>query len=181
MTPQENFSSIAPKYMVQFMNDFECNDLDASAVFGNAGYESLGFTKLQEIKPVVKGSRGGYGWFQWTGPRRKEFEAYCKRNNLDISSNDANYKFLFVELTTTEKNAIPKLKAAKTLEDKVKAFEEAFERAGVKRYPERTKWAKIAYEALQSLNANKPVEDVKVSLWDVIKMIFITVKGWFFK
>lgn len=157
MTPHENFSSIAPKYMVQFMNDFDCNDLDASAVFGNAGYESLGFTKLQEIKPVVKGSRGGYGWFQWTGPRRKAFEAYCKRNDLDPSSNDANYKFLFVELTTTEKHALPKLKAAKTLGDKVIAFEESFERAGVKRYPERIKWAQIAFDALQILNAKPTV------------------------
>lgn len=150
MTPQENFTKVAPKYMLQFMEDFQCSDLDAAAVFGNAGYESLGFTKLQEIKPVVKGSRGGFGWFQWTGPRRKAFEAYCERNSLDPKTDDANYKFLFVELTTTEKRSIDKLKSVATLGDKVIAFEESFERAGVKRYPERIKWANIALEALHA-------------------------------
>lgn len=158
MTPQENFKSIAPKYMVQFMADFDATDLDAAAVFGNAGYESLGFTKLQEIKPVVKGSRGGYGWFQWTGPRRVAYENYCKRNGLDPSAHDSNYKWLFVELTTTEKAALPKLKAAKTLETKTKAFENAFERAGVKAYTKRYEWARIAQEALKEYQATTPPE-----------------------
>lgn len=157
MDPKANFISVVPKYMQNLIDDFSLSVLDASAVFGNAGYESAGFTKLQEIKPVVKGSRGGYGWFQWTGPRRKEFEAYCKRNNLDPSSNDANYKFLFVELTTTEKHALPKLKAASSLANKVIAFEESFERAGVKRYPERQKWAQIAYDAYSDTKKVIPV------------------------
>jgi hypothetical protein len=42
-----------------------------------------------------------------------------------------------------EKKAIPALKAAKTLDQKVIAFEKAFERAGVK----RQSWARIARQA----------------------------------
>ncbi len=159
MTPQENFKSVAPKYMSLFMKDFDATLEDAAAVFGNAGYESLGFTKLQEIKPVVKGSRGGYGWFQWTGPRRKQFEAYCAKHGKDPSSNDSNYDFLFVELTSTEKHVLPKLKATSSLASKVETFEDAFERAGVKRYPERVKWAKLAVEAYREANV-PPVEEV---------------------
>jgi hypothetical protein len=160
---ETHFRAVAPKYMRLFMEDFAAGPLDAAAVFGNGGYESLGFTKLQEMKPTVAGSRGGWGWFQWTGPRRKAFEAYCRRNNLDPASDDANYKFLFVELIGSEKGAIPKLKAAKTLEEKVKAFELGFERAGVKAYPKRLHWAEIALDALEAAPAKpkpapKPAE-----------------------
>lgn len=163
---QDNFIRVAPQYMQRFVNDFQVTKEDASAVFGNAGYESNGFTSLQEIKPIG-GGRGGYGWFQWTGPRRREFEAYCKRNNFDPSSNDANYKFLFVELTSTEKSAIPKLKAASTLKDKVIAFEESFERAGIKRYDERYKWAQLAYDAY-----NKQPVTESYTVWEAINIVF---------
>lgn len=147
---EDHFRKVAPLYMDLFMTDFAASDLDAAAVFGNGGHESLGFTKLQEIKPTVKGSRGGFGWFQWTGPRRHEFEAYCKRNSLDPTSDIANYKFMYTELKGSEKGAITKLKAAKSLEEKVVAFEMGYERAGVKHYPARQKWAKIALDALKS-------------------------------
>ena len=95
----------------------------------------------------MKGSRGGFGWFQWTGPRRRAFESYCQRNGLDPYSDKANYGFLFVELHGSEKAAVAKTKAAKTLEAKVKAFELAFERAGVKHYASRNTWAKRALDA----------------------------------
>lgn len=141
------FRRTAPRYMRQFMADFAATKLDAAAVFGNAGHESAGFTALQEIKPTVAGSRGGWGWFQWTGPRRRAFEAYCKRNGKDPASHDANYAWLFVELKGDERRAIPALKAAKTLDDKVVAFERAFERAGIKHYDSRKRWARVALEA----------------------------------
>jgi hypothetical protein len=158
---EAHFRAVAPHYMRLFMEDFDASELDAAAVFGNAGYESLGFTKLQEMKPVVKGSRGGWGWFQWTASRRVAFEAYCKRNDLDPASDEANYKFLFVELIGSEKGAIAKLKAADTLESKVKAFELAFERAGVKAYDKRTAWARIALEALRDAPEPKaPIPDL---------------------
>lgn len=153
---EAHFRAVAPKYMRMFMEDFDATAIEAAAVFGNAGYESLGFTKLQEMKPTVAGSRGGWGWFQWTGPRRKAFEAYCARNGFDPASDEANYKFLFVELIGSEKGAVAKLKAAKTLEDKVKAFELAFERAGVKAYEKRNAWALIALDALRE-NAARDV------------------------
>jgi hypothetical protein len=147
---EAHFRATAPRYMRKLMDDFGLSELDAAAVFGNAGHESLGFTKLQEIKPTVAGSRGGYGWFQWTGPRRRDFEAYCERNNLKPSDNDANYAFLFVELKGPEKRALGKLKSADTLNEKVVAFEEAFERSGVKAFAKRQRWAAIALDAFKA-------------------------------
>ena len=133
--------------MKLLMKDFGFSTTDAAAVMGNAGHESNGFETLQEIEPTVAGSRGGFGWFQWTGPRRKAFEAYCARNKLDIRSREANYAFLFLELKDSEKGAVNKTKLAKTLADKVKAFENAFERSGVKHYGSRVVWATRALNA----------------------------------
>lgn len=149
------FETDAPWAMEKLIEDFSFSVEDAAAVMGNAGHESLGFTTLQEINPTVKGSRGGYGWFQWTGPRRRAFETYCTRNNLNPSSREANYAFLFVELSGSEKSAIAKTKAAKGLQAKTKAFELAFERSGIKHYPSRYQWAE---EALKAYTNRKPLE-----------------------
>ena len=180
MDPKANYQEIILPYFKLFMKDFDASPLDAAAVFGNGGYESNGFSSLQEVKPTVKGSKGGYGLFQWTGPRRRAFEAYCKKYDLDPTNLDTNYKFLFVELNSTEKHALPKLKAATTLADKVIAFEEAYERAGVKRYPERQKWAQAVLEAYEaSLVKVEPIKEepapippASVSFWSILLKIF---------
>jgi hypothetical protein len=154
------FTQKAPTIMRKLMADFALTDEDAAAIVGNLGHETRGFEKLQEISPTVKGSRGGYGWAQWTGPRRRAYEAYCKRNGLDPASDKANYGFLWVELTTTETAAIPAVKRAVGLAAKVKAFELGFERAGIKHYDSRVKyagWALAAYHAEQPSNQPQAV------------------------
>jgi hypothetical protein len=144
------FREKAPWLMHKLMGDFRISKLDAAAIAGNSGHESGGFTNLQEDRPTVKGSRGGYGWFQWTGPRRKAYEAYCARNNLNSASDEANYAWLWIELRGSEKKALDALRTAPTLKDKVIAFERSFERAGVKHYPSRIKYAEIALEAFDA-------------------------------
>lgn len=146
--PIATFVSKAPTYMGLLMKDFGFDKLDAAAIMGNLGHESNGLTAFQEVSPTA--GRGGWGWAQWTGPRRVAFEEYCKRNDKDPKSDDANYGWLFVELSGTEKAAVAKTKAASGLEDKVKAFEMAFERAGVKHYDSRIKWANRALAAYQA-------------------------------
>ena len=159
MTAEATFRAKAPGVMAKLLSDFPIGVEDAAAVLGNLGHESAGFTKLQEERPVVKGSKGGWGWAQWTGPRRRAFEAYCKRNKLDPASDKANYAYLFVELRGyegSEKAAIGKTVAAKGLDAKVEAFERAFLRAGVKHYDSRKQWARIALDAWQK--AGNPSE-----------------------
>lgn len=145
-----HFSEIAPPFMHLLLEDFPVLDkLDAAAVFGNFGHESNGFTSLQEKSPTVAGSRGGYGWAQWTGPRRRAYEAYCARNGKDPAAPASNYAFVFVELTGPEAHAIGALTDAATLYQKVEAFEMAFERAGIKHYASRKQWALIALQAYE--------------------------------
>jgi hypothetical protein len=158
------FRAKAPPIMKQLMADFEFSVEDAAAVLGNIGGETGGFVHMQELKPTVAGSLGGWGWCQWTGPRRRAFDAYCERNNLDKSSDKANYGWLFTELKTTEKGAVPAVKRAKGLVGKTKAFEMAFERAGVKHYANRIFWAQqamSAYEAKYGTNAVPPPPDIE--------------------
>lgn len=154
MNAEAHFRATAPAYMRRLVADFPMLDLqDAAAIFGNLGHESLGFTKLQEMKPTVKGSKGGWGWAQWTGPRRRAFEAYCARTGKDAASDEANYAYLFVELKGiegTESGAVAKVAAAVGLEAKVQAFEKAYLRAGVKHYDSRLNWARIAVDALRA-------------------------------
>ena len=148
MTPEAHYARLAPDLCATLLGDFpELIPADADAVFGNGGYESLGFTKLQEMKPTVPGSRGGWGLMQWTGPRRRDFEAYCKRNGKDPSDIRVNYAWLFVELKSTEKRAIAAVKSASGLKDKVEAFERSFLRAGVKAYDKRLRWARLVESA----------------------------------
>ncbi len=154
------FERICRTYMPRLTNDLGVGVLDASAVFGNGGHESGGFKKLQEINPTVKGSAGGYGWFQWTGPRRRNFMAFCKENNLKPADDEANYLFLVHELRTSEKAALKALAKANTLDTKVVAFELAFERAGIKHYDSRKSWALKALHAYEAITpvVNVPVE-----------------------
>jgi hypothetical protein len=139
---------------------FGFDNRDIAAIMGNGGHESAGFLKLQEIKPVVKGSRGGFGIFQWTGPRRRAYEAWCAQNGHDPTSYEANIGFLIHELKGPEKRAVSAVKNAPTLAQKVIAFEKAYERAGVKHYDSRQAWALKALAALTVYNQPppKPVE-----------------------
>lgn len=159
------FTDKAPGIMRLLMRDFGLDDLSAAAIVGNLGHESGGFRFLQEKKPLIPGSKGGYGWAQWTGPRRRQYEAYCKRNNLDPASDKANYGFLFVELTGSEKAAIPAVKAAVGLAAKVKAFELKFERAGIKHYPSRNNYAT---QALKAYHAAEPPKTTEAKVKDVV-------------
>lgn len=146
----EFFNKWAPIFMKRLMEDFSIGLLDAAAIIGNAGQESAGFKSLQELKPLVPGSKGGYGIMQWTGPRRREYEAYCKRNKLNPADMDTNYKFLFVELKGPEGKVIPKLKEVDTLDKKTEVFMKTFLRPGIPHLDSRKQWALRALHAYEA-------------------------------
>jgi hypothetical protein len=140
------FRKKAPGIMRKLMRDFALDDVGAAAIVGNLGHESAGFRFLQEIKPLIPGSRGGYGWAQWTGPRRVAFERYCAKTGWKPDSDEANYGFLVFELLNTETSAIPAVKRGADLRAKVIGFELGFERASDKHkgYGSRIKYAEVA-------------------------------------
>lgn len=174
MSNYDFFNEWAPKFIAYLMADFDLTLEDAAAVIGNAGHESGGFKSLQEIKPLVPGSKGGYGIMQWTGPRRREYEAYCKRNNLVASDMETNYKFLFVELKGPEGHVLPKLQAANGLEAKTELFMRVFLRPGIPHLTARIYWAKRAVEAYK---ANPPKEKEKDELMNIVSVLVNGILG----
>lgn len=153
MTDHTLFEQKAPPIMRLLCDDFPITVDDSAAMLGNFGHETAGFTLMQELKPTVPGSAGGFGWAQWTASRRRAFEAYCERNGLDPLSDKANYGWLFVELKGPEARAIAALQRAGSLDQKTVAFERAFERAGVKHDDSRQRWARIALAAYRDAEA----------------------------
>lgn len=148
----EYFNKWAPWMMSHLQADFKISKESAAAIIGNAGHESGGFKSLQEIKPTVEGSRGGYGVMQWTGPRRRDFEAYCKRNGLNPKAMETNYAFLFVELKGAEGKSgrvIERVEAAKGLEAKTEVFMKEFLRPGIPHLSSRVVWANRALQAAE--------------------------------
>ena len=173
----------AVEFIALLMKDFSLDLLSAVAIVGNAGHESGGFKQLQELKPVVAGSKGGWGIMQWTGPRRRDAFAYWSRNDLNPSDMMANYKFLYVELNGPEGRVIQKLKNVKTLDEKVEVFSNTFLRPGIPHMDSRKKWAKRALDAWDAQKATeKPVESVpdnktsKDSPW-WLKLLLALLRG----
>lgn len=111
----------------RLVTEFGITFNQAAGIVGNLGHESLGFKTLQEIKPLVPGSRGGYGWAQWTGPRRRRFEAWCEAFSLRPASDEANYGFLVAELESSHKYVLASLRHQNSLDDAVFDFGRLYE------------------------------------------------------
>lgn len=191
------FNKWAPIFMANLQADFKISLESAAAIVGNAGLESGGFKSLQEIKPLVSGSAGGYGIMQWTGPRRRLYEAYCSRNNLNPSAMETNYKFLFVELTGPEGKegkVLQRVEAARTLADKTEVFMKEFLRPGIPHLDQRIVWAQRAMTAWPQEKPVGPVQTQPVpegpkhgdapiapiparknTIWDILFAILIAI------
>lgn len=131
------------------MNDFGLTEVQSAAILANIGHECAGFKQMQETAPTG-GGKGGLGWCNWTGPRRRQFENFLA--GRPAKDDEANYGFMKQELETTEAKAISDLKNTSTLEDGVKAFELVFERAhpNFKHYESRNKWGEAALDAFRA-------------------------------
>jgi len=156
------FKSRAPTYMALLMQDFGFDELDAAAIMGNFGHESGGLTIYHEVG--LPADKGGVSWPQFTGSRRRGFEKYCAQNKYDPHTDEAAYKYVFVELKGTEKAAVAKTKAAVGLDAKVRAFEQSYERAGIKNYPSRLRWAELALSSFRA--SDDDVIDTQPTLSD---------------
>lgn len=149
------FKALAPRMMRDLMRDFApLADFQAAGVVGNGGGESGGFTIAQEggIRPP----KGGWGGFQWTGPRRRDYEAYITAHGGDMhSERDAlNYDYMYgmlkQELLGPEKATILALRQTRDVSEATKMFMIKFERPGVPHYEGRVKWSQMALDAYKA-------------------------------
>jgi hypothetical protein len=121
------FRQKAPGIMRDLIRDLGLTPVQAAGVLGNIGHECGGFRLLQEQSPI-RGGRGGWGWCQWTGPRRTEFENWASAKGLDFSSSEANYGFLLRELRGTQADSIRALREAQTVDSATADFMNTIER-----------------------------------------------------
>ena len=139
----KSFDAQAPAVMKNLMADFDLSKEQASGIVGNLGHESAGLKAGIQEGGVTQG-RGGLGWAQWTGPRRKAFEAYLAESGQQATDPSANYGFLKRELTTTHAGALDAVKHQSTSAGSMMAFEQKYEAAGVKNYGSRQQYANRA-------------------------------------
>lgn len=103
----------------------------AQGIAGNIAVESGFDPGINEISPVVPGSRGGFGLFQHTGPRRRALEAFAQQSGRPLADIDTQIDFALQELQTTERGAADALFKTQTAEDAARVFSERFLRPGV--------------------------------------------------
>lgn len=151
------FEDKVRKYNERLKKDFLINDTQACGIWGNLGTETGGFTALQEKNPIIKGSRGGYGWMQWTGPRRKKYEAWCKTNGLNPADDETNYQYLVHETLTDEWKSIQQVRKTTTLEAATETFCKLNLRPGIVHMDNRMRWARRAKDALKTNMSAKVV------------------------
>jgi hypothetical protein len=141
----DTFSAYGPTLINMLSQDFGLSPQQAAGIVGQLGHESAGLQAINEKNPLVPGSRGGFGWAQWTGPRRRQFESWAQANNLDVTSPEANYGFLKTELEGPEgKRALPAVQAAPDAISAGRAFTDKFLRPGIPGYASRDKWTNKA-------------------------------------
>lgn len=143
------FEDTVRKYHERLKKDFQINDVQACGIWGNLGHETGGFKHLQELNPTVKGSKGGYGWMQWTGPRRKKYEAWCKKQGKNPADDETNYLYLVQETLSDEWKSIQQVRKTTTLKAATETFMLLNLRPGVRHLESRVKWAEKAQDALK--------------------------------
>ena len=126
----ETFKQTAPELLKNLKSDFGLSDAQAAGAIGNLAHESAGLQAGIQEKGVTSG-RGGLGWAQWTGSRRRAFEEYLAKTGQNATDPKANYGFLKQELQSPQfRDVIPKLKQAKTAEEATRIWHDAYEKSG---------------------------------------------------
>lgn len=155
-------ANIAARLMRDIQRDLNLTPAQAAGVVGNFAHESDGFRTLQERNPVVPGSRGGFGFAQWTGPRRRNFEEFARSNGLDPNSYEANYGFFLHEIQTDpyERAQFDKVREASTAEEAAQIVSENYLRPGVPHLNSRIENASLMMDLPQGGNALDAIDQV---------------------
>lgn len=149
-----HFVQLAPTVMQDLISAFDLSPVQAAAVVGNLGTESQNFTAYHEHGQPR--NKGGYGWAQWTGPRREAFFAWADAHNHHRDSEAASLGFLEHELQTSQRDAVTALKQHTELGSATHAFMVHFEGPGILNEGNRQNHARIALQAYNKLLLVQP-------------------------
>lgn len=103
----------------------------AQGIVANMGVESRFDPGINEIAPLVEGSRGGYGLNQWTGPRRRQYEAFAAERGAPLDDVGTQLDFTVWELQNTERGAWEALQGVSDPVAAARIYSERFLRPGI--------------------------------------------------
>lgn len=124
---------------------------------------------INEIAPLVPGSRGGYGLYQLTGPRRRDYEAFASQRGVAASDVDAQLDWLMHELQGPEARAAQSILGAPDTASAAQAIVNNFLRpAEGHRSSRARRYAGLGNtaspEGIQVADANGPSPDIMQAL-----------------
>lgn len=105
----------------------------AAGFVGNLLAESNLVPHATEARPLVAGSRGGFGIAQWTGPRRRQLEAFADARGRPVEDLDLQIEFLWHELQTSERGAWDRIMQAGDATEAALLVSRHYERPGIPR------------------------------------------------
>jgi len=118
---------------------------------------------INEISPTVSGSRGGFGLYQLTGPRRVAFERFAADRGVSASDPNAQLDFLMTELQGPEARAARSIFSAQDAPTAAAAIARDFLRPApenlqrrVARYTGITPEQSVARDTRQALGFDAP-------------------------
>ena len=113
----------------------------AQGMVANMMAESRLDPGINEIAPLVPGSRGGYGLNQWTGPRRVQFEDFARSRGASFDDVDTQLDFTLWEMQNTERGAWNALQGAQDPREAARIYSERFLRPGIPHMDRRLAYA----------------------------------------
>lgn len=113
--------TIPERLMRDLQHNFHLLDFQAAGVVGGLARETGNFRYIQEINPLVNGSRGGIGYAQWTGDRRVAFETWASED-ADLTSYEVNYGYLAEEFKGPYASVIERLRETEDIEEAATVF-----------------------------------------------------------
>jgi len=135
------------KLIDDLKSQFGMTTEQAAGFVGNLWHETGGFKFMQELKPTVKGSRGGLAFAQWTGDRRDDFENLLKElGDLPAESYEGNWAMISEEFDTTEKSALNKILNTDSVVEAAKATSNHYLRPGKPQLNKRVSAAEDIYK-----------------------------------
>lgn len=113
----------------------------AQGIVANMKAESGLQPGINEIAPLVPGSRGGFGLNQWTGPRRVAFEKFAADRGMPLNDVQTQLDFTMYELQGPERAAWTALQGVDSPLDAARIYSEKFLRPGIPNMDKRLGYA----------------------------------------
>lgn len=113
----------------------------AQGIVANMKAESNLQPGINEIAPVVPGSRGGYGLNQWTGPRRVAYEQFAAERGAPLDDLQTQLDFTLYELQGPERAAYTALQGVQDPIEAARIYSEQFLRPGIPNMGKRLGYA----------------------------------------